>query len=141
MQTFHSSSEQDTYKIAAEFAKTLKSGDVVALFGDLGAGKTAFVRGVADALGAGADKVSSPTFTLVNEYDGDLKIFHFDVYRLENARLSEFDWMDEYLFSDEVCLIEWAEYILPILPKSYIRVEIERISENERKITMRRELA
>ena len=136
--TFISNSEKDTERIAAEFAETLKSGDVVALFGDLGAGKTAFVRGVADAIGAGADKVSSPTFTLVNEYDGDIKLYHFDVYRLENAQLSEFDWMDEYLFGDGVCLIEWAEYILPILPKDYIRVEIERVSESERKITVKK---
>ena len=136
MKTYISKSECDTMKVAAEFAATLKSGDVVALFGDLGAGKTAFVRGVASALGAGERKVSSPTFTLVNEYDGDLKMFHFDVYRLENATIAEFDWIDEYLFGDGVCLIEWAEYISDILPKNYIRVEFERMSENERKITI-----
>jgi tRNA threonylcarbamoyladenosine biosynthesis protein TsaE len=136
MKTIISNSEKDTQNIAAEFAKSLKSGDVVALFGDLGAGKTAFARGVATALGADSEKVSSPTFTLVNEYDGDLNIYHFDVYRLESASVSELDWIDEYLFGDGVCLIEWAEYILEVLPKNYIRVEIERVSENERKITI-----
>ena len=136
MQIFHSKNEQDTYQIATDFAKTLKSGDVVALFGDLGAGKTAFTRGVATALNVSNDKVSSPTFTLVNEYDGDFKLYHFDVYRLENATLTEFDWIDEYLFGDGVCLIEWAEYILDILPKNHIHVQIERLSETERKITI-----
>jgi len=138
MQTFISNSEQDTQNIAAEFAKTLKNGDVVALFGDLGAGKTAFVRGVSTALGVDETNISSPTFTLVNEYDGTFKIYHFDVYRLENARLEELDWVDEYLFGEGVCLIEWAEYVLPILPKNYIKVELERLSENERKITITR---
>ena len=136
MRIFHSNSEQETQNIAAEFAQTLKNGDIVALFGDLGAGKTAFTRGVASALGASEAQVSSPTFTLVNEYDSEPRLFHFDVYRLENADITEFDWMDEYLFGDGICLIEWAEYILPILPKGYIRVEIERLSENERKITI-----
>jgi len=136
MQIFQSSSEQDTERIASEFAKSLKRGDVVALFGDLGAGKTAFVRGVAAQFGVDSDRISSPTFTLVNEYGGEIPIYHFDVYRLENAALTEFDWLDEYLFGEGICLVEWAEYILPILPKDYIRVEIERLNENEREITI-----
>ena len=138
MQTFHSYSEQDTQSIAAEFAKTLTAGDVVALFGDLGAGKTAFTRGVAIALKVDETSISSPTFTLVNEYNGELPIYHFDVYRLENARLDELDWLDEYLFGDGICLMEWAEYILPILPKNYIKVELERLTDTERKITITR---
>jgi len=136
--TLISKNEQDTQHIAAEFAATLRRGDVVALFGDLGAGKTAFTRGVAAAVGADSSKVSSPTFTLLNEYDSEIKIYHFDVYRLENVELAELDWMDEYLFGDGVCLIEWAEYILPILPENYIKVELERISDDERKITITR---
>jgi len=139
MQIFYSNSEQDTLNIAAKFAKTLNSGDVVALFGDLGAGKTAFARGVAAALGANNDCISSPTFTLVNEYDGEMKVYHFDVYRLENVKLDELDWIDEYLFGDGVCLIEWAEYVLPVLPGNYIKVELERISENKRKIVITRQ--
>jgi len=134
MQKFHSKSEQETENIAAEFAVSLKSGDVVALFGDLGAGKTAFTRGISAALGADTNIVSSPTFALLNEYDGDLKIHHFDLYRLENAPLCELDWLDEYLFGDGVTLIEWADYILPLLPENHIRVEIERLSEHEREI-------
>ena len=141
MQVFNSKCEKDTENIAAEFAKTLKCGDVVALFGDLGAGKTAFVRGVAAAFGVSSDVVSSPTFALVNEYDGELPLYHFDVYRLENADVTELDWLDDYLFGDGVCLIEWAEYILEVLPKDYIRVELERMSENERKITITRTIA
>ena len=137
--TIISKSEAETQNIAGEFAGTLTSGDVVALFGDLGAGKTAFTRGVAIALGVDETQISSPTFTLVNEYDGALKLYHFDVYRLENAKFDELDWIDEYLFGDGVCLIEWAEYILPILPKNYVKVELERLSESERKITITRQ--
>ena len=135
--TSRSDSVARTEEIACDFAKILKPGDVVALCGDLGAGKTAFVRGLTSALGGNGKTVSSPTFSLVNEYDADIKIFHFDVYRLENAGIDELDWLDDYLFNDGVCLIEWAEYVLSVLPKPYYRVDIEKISEAERIFTCR----
>ena len=119
-----SNSEKDTFEIAKNFAKSLKSGDIIALSGDLGAGKTAFVKGVAFALGC-KDIVSSPTFTLVNEYTGtEYMLYHFDVYRLSNVTAENCDWIDEYLFSDGICIIEWADNLIDILPENYININI-----------------
>lgn len=123
MRSYISRSAEETQRIAAQIASELKAGDVIALGGDLGAGKTAFVRGVAKALGA-AETVSSPTFTILNEYYGSLTIYHFDVYRIESGGEAEREWLDEYLFGDGVCLIEWAENISALLPDDCIRVEI-----------------
>lgn len=128
MKSFESHSETETIEIAMNFGKTLMPGAVVALRGDLGAGKTAFTKGVAKALGVGED-VTSPTFTIVNEYDGDMTLYHFDAYRLENVSPEECDWMDDYLFSDGVCLIEWAKNIEEILPDGYVTVSIDKHSE------------
>ncbi len=126
MPIFESRSEAETISIAKEFAKTLKPGDIVALAGDLGAGKTAFTKGVAQGLGA-KDDVTSPTFTIVNQYDGDsLTLYHFDAYRLENISIDACDWLDDYFFSDGVCLIEWAENIRTALPRGYKTVRIEK---------------
>lgn len=119
---------KDTENIAKKIASSLKEGSVVALSGELGAGKTAFVRGVADYFEFSGD-VTSPTFTLVNEYDGaKLPLYHFDAYRLENANQDELDWIDDYLFGEGVCLIEWAEFINPILPKDTLYIEISKDS-------------
>ena len=123
MNIYESHSEAETIEIAKEFAKGLKPGDIVAFDGELGAGKTAFTKGVALGLGI-SDDVTSPTFTIVNQYDGDLTLYHFDVYRLENVDAGECDWMDDYFFSDGVCLIEWAEHIQEVLPKGYRIVRI-----------------
>ena len=120
---------KDTQNIAKEIASTLRCGDVVSLSGELGAGKTAFVRGIADFFGFSGD-VTSPTFTLVNEYDGiKMTLYHFDAYRLENANTDQLDWIDDYLFGDGVCLIEWAEFINPILPDNTIFIEITKNSQ------------
>ena len=121
-------SPDDTKNIAKKIASSLKAGSVVSLSGELGAGKTAFVRGVADYFEYLGD-VTSPTFTLVNEYDGaKLPLYHFDAYRLENANQEELDWMDDYLFGEGVCLIEWAEFINPILPEYTLYIEISKDS-------------
>ncbi len=122
---YTSNSENETIKIAQEIAKSLKSGDVVALHGDLGAGKTAFVKGIAEFFGAN-EAVNSPTFTIVNEYNGELDIYHFDAYRLENVCADECDWIDDYLFGDGVCVIEWAENIEAILPEEHLKIRISK---------------
>ena len=129
-------SEEETKNLGRTFASSLSSGAIVALSGDLGCGKTAFTKGIVSYFG-NADDVTSPTFTLVNEYDGDITIYHFDVYRLENPSLEECDWMDDYLFGDGICLIEWADNIKSILPENTIWVRFEKSSdsENSRKIT------
>ena len=130
MNKYISHSEEETQKIAQEIAKELNIGDIITLNGDLGAGKTAFVRGIADYFGADSDDVTSPTFTLVNEYNGDITLYHFDVYRLENPSLDECDWMDDYLFGDGICLIEWAENIKEVIPKKFIEINIIKKPEN-----------
>ncbi len=140
MTYFESKSEAQTTKIARDFAKELRQGDVVALLGDLGAGKTAFVKGISEEMGI-LGEVSSPTFTIVNQYDGKVTLYHFDAYRLENAPEDDLDWLDDYLFSDGICLIEWAENIKTVLPKGYIEVRIEKdpfMGEDYRKITIKR---
>lgn len=113
---------------AAELAASLKPGSVVALTGDLGSGKTVFVKGIADYFNVTND-VISPTYTLVNEYDGDIGIYHFDVYRLLELSPDDRDWIDEYLFGDGVCLIEWADNIKTVLPENTIWVEIKKVPE------------
>lgn len=121
-----SHSEKETFMIAENFAKSLKAGDIVALFGDLGAGKTAFVKGVASSLGI-SDTISSPTFTLINEYEGsEHMLYHFDVYRLDNITAENCDFIDEYLFADGICIIEWADRLIDILPENYIKVTIKK---------------
>lgn len=103
-----SNSADDTVRIASEFAKKLNKGDVITLDGDLGAGKTAFTRGIARGMGI-TDVVVSPTFTIVNEYrHGDVPLMHFDVYRLDNPDdLYDIGW-DEYAGGDGVCIVEWS---------------------------------
>lgn len=128
MKIYESNSQQDTFEIAYNFAKNLGIGDVVALIGDLGAGKTAFVKGVADFFNANHD-VISPTYTLVNEYTGDIPIYHFDVYRLDDIGLDECDWIDEYLFGEGISIIEWADNIKQLLPSNTIRIEITPYAE------------
>lgn len=127
-------SEEETRCLGKDFAKELSPGAIVALSGDLGCGKTAFVSGVTSYFGD-ADDVTSPTFTLVNEYDGDVRIYHFDVYRLDNPTLDQCDWMDDYLFGDGICLIEWADNVKEILPQNTIWVKFSKLGENCREIT------
>jgi tRNA threonylcarbamoyladenosine biosynthesis protein TsaE len=120
---FTSNSPEETRSIAGEFAQTLTAGDVVAFFGDLGSGKTTFIRGVCEALDI-KDGVSSPTFTLIHEYAGRLPIYHFDFYRIENANdIWQLGW-DDYFYGDGVCLIEWADRIVGFLPANRIEVRL-----------------
>ena len=128
--------EDETQILGREFSQKLNPGAIVALSGDLGCGKTAFVKGIVSRFG-NSDDVTSPTFTLVNEYDGTLPVYHFDVYRLENPSPQECDWMDDYLFGDGICLIEWADNIKNILPSNTIWVNFSKncdIDENYREI-------
>ena len=130
MDTYISKSEQDTISFAINFAKGLNVGDIVVLTGELGSGKTKFVEGVLKHFNL-EDEISSPTFTIVNEYTSEeINIYHFDVYRLEDS--DEFYAMggDEY-FSKGICLIEWGEIIEDILPKPYTKVVFSKDNSNE----------
>lgn len=126
MQKFYSESDRQTIKIAEGFAQTLSPGTVVCLFGEMGVGKTVFTNGLCRALGV-SDYVSSPTFTVVNEYDGDgFSIYHFDMYRIEDEdELLEIGF-EEYLTSGGICIIEWPENVINSLPQNRIDIEILR---------------
>ena len=120
---YKSNSPKDTEKIAAEFAKTLTSGDVICLNGDLGVGKTAFVQGLAKALGV-SEYVSSPTFTIVNTYNGKFALNHFDVYRISDSEEMFEIGFDEYVYGDGISVIEWPELISDILPDKRFDITI-----------------
>ena len=122
----YSASEQETEAIGRELAQRLAPGAVVAFTGDLGAGKTAFVRGMAQGLGI-SQRVTSPTFTIVNEYEGGrLPLFHFDMYRLDDAdALFDIGWED-YLDRGGVCAVEWSEQVADAMPEDTIYVSIAR---------------
>ncbi|WP_234569484.1 tRNA (adenosine(37)-N6)-threonylcarbamoyltransferase complex ATPase subunit type 1 TsaE [Rhodohalobacter sp. 614A] len=134
MKTVLSSTPEETIQIAKEYAKTVNPGDVICLEGNLGAGKTQFVRGFVQGLGLAGDVVSSPTFTIINEYDGELPVYHFDCYRLEHVEEAVEIGSEEYLYGDGVCLIEWPDRISELLPPSSKHVTFSIIGKTEREI-------
>ena len=131
----YSNSPQETEALGEELVKTLSPGTVVAFFGDLGAGKTAFTRGVACGLGA-KESVTSPTYTIVNEYlSGKYPLFHFDMYRLASADdLFDIGWED-YLDRGGICAVEWSENVADAMEGAII-VTIEKLGEDSRRITI-----
>ena len=121
--------EIETEALGETLARRLGPGDVVAYRGDLGAGKTAFTRGLARGLGC-TGRVTSPTFTVVNEYEGRLPLFHFDLYRLEGEdALYDVGW-DDYLDRGGVCAVEWSERAEAALPRETVWVSIRRCAES-----------
>ena len=134
--TYTTHSESGTEALGAEFAKTLPAGAVVALYGDLGCGKTAFVRGMARGMGIDC-VVNSPTFTIVNEYlGGEMPLFHFDMYRLGGAdELYDIGWED-YLGRGGVCAVEWSENVPGAFEGDEIAVRFEKTGDNDRTITI-----
>lgn len=122
---------------AKQLGQKLPSNSIVCLFGDLGAGKTTFVKGLAEGVGFNAEQVCSPTFVFLNIYPGNKLIYHFDLYRLSDA--DEFLSMgyDEFLAGGEICCIEWSERIQTILPPSSLCVEMQVLGENAREITIK----
>ena len=133
---FTSHNEKETEALGKKLALALPQGGVViAMYGELGAGKTAFVRGLADGLGV-EGRVVSPTFTIVNEFYGKRSLFHFDMYRLGSAdELFDIGWED-YLSRGGVCAVEWSENVPEAFDGTEIRVSIEKCGETERNITV-----
>ena len=131
--TVYTKGEAETEAAGARFASALPDGAVIALYGDLGAGKTAFVRGMARGMGIEA-RVSSPTFTIVNEYLGARELYHFDMYRLGSSdELFDIGWED-YLSRGGVCAVEWSENVSDAFEGDEITVRIEKLNADERKI-------
>ncbi|MEE9552876.1 MAG: tRNA (adenosine(37)-N6)-threonylcarbamoyltransferase complex ATPase subunit type 1 TsaE [candidate division Zixibacteria bacterium] len=123
----------ETESLAAEIARSIAPGDIIALYGAIGAGKTSFVRGLATGLGC-AISAKSPSFNLINEYPGVIPLYHIDFYRLEFAgEMEDLGWTD-YLDSDGIVAIEWAERVKNLLPDRTLDVYFEIINETSRKL-------
>ena len=122
---------EQTIAFAKQYAKTLQVGGIVLLSGDLGAGKTTFVQGLANGLGIDA-QITSPTYAYMNSYDD--RLYHFDCYRLKNSTEAELLGLTDYFYLDGICVIEWAEHIEDALPKACKKVNIKKIDENTREI-------
>ncbi|MCE5249201.1 tRNA (adenosine(37)-N6)-threonylcarbamoyltransferase complex ATPase subunit type 1 TsaE [bacterium] len=134
---FVSMSEPETLSIAGAFAKTLSPGTLVALTGELGTGKTVFARGVALGLGV-KEKVTSPTFTLINEYRGQIPLYHMDLYRLNSKREIEDIGVSDYFYGNGICIVEWAEKLDELMPENTVSVSFRQIDPNRREIIIER---
>ncbi len=138
MKKYISNSREETEKIGALFADSLKGGEVVAFIGGLGMGKTCFTRGLAKGLGFDGD-VTSPTFALINEYlGGRLNLYHFDMYRIESWEDLYSSGFFEYIEENGIVAVEWSENIENALPENTVFVEIKALEDEKREITIYR---
>jgi tRNA threonylcarbamoyladenosine biosynthesis protein TsaE len=133
---FISHSEAQTRRLGFRLGQLLTGSEVVALQGNLGTGKTRWVQGVAQGLEVD-DYVTSPTFTLVNEYRGRLMLYHVDLYRIDRPAEALAFGLEDYLYGDGVCVIEWAERAEQVLPDARLWIEFQYIDDTKRRITMR----
>ena len=136
MKEFISHSEKETIEFAKKFAKTLKPGSVIALEGNLGSGKTTFIKGIALGLGLkGTDEVKSPTFAIMHVYPTHPTLYHFDLYRFENSKEAEAIGFQEFIHDPAVIsCIEWPERAAKLIPSTALRLHLELGEENVRKI-------
>lgn len=128
-------SEASTIKLGENIGKVLEPGDIISLTGDLGAGKTQLTKGIAAGLGV-VDYVTSPTFIIVNEYEGRIPLYHFDVYRINDIQEMYEIGFDEYLFGKGVCVIEWGDIVSDLLPEKIIRINMKKVDDNIREISI-----
>ena len=127
-------SAQETIRLGQQLGKHLKGGDVLGLVGELGSGKTTLVKGIASGLEVKQrEGISSPSFVLIKEYSGKIPLFHLDLYRLDNIKDIEYLGVEEYLFDQGVCVIEWADKMKVLLP-DYLQVDLAIKGENKREI-------
>ena len=127
-----------TMDIGKKIGSYVNSGDIICITGDLGSGKTHLTKGIAEGLGI-KEHITSPTFTIVNEYDGRIKLYHFDVYRVNDPDEIAAIGFDEYIFGQGVCVIEWSNYITELIPEECININILKIPGEDtslRKITI-----
>ncbi len=128
--------QQETQVLAMKLAAMAKPGDVICLSGDLGAGKTTFTQYFAAALGID-ELVTSPTFTIIQEYQGRIPLYHFDVYRIRTPYEMEDIGYEDYFYGKGVCMIEWPTLIEPLLPENHLWIELTVTGEFERNICLR----
>ncbi len=133
---FISHSEAQTRRFGLRLAKHLQPGDILALVGEIGSGKTRWIQGVCQGLGV-TDPVVSPTFTLVNEYQGRYPVYHIDLYRLGNIDEMLTFGLEDYLYGSGISLIEWADRAADLLPAGYLTIELHHLEETKRRIVMR----
>lgn len=129
-----SKSTDQTIKVGERLAKHLRKGDILCLQGELGSGKTTLIKGIAKGLKIAPAKVNSPTFVLMNAYEGRLPLYHFDLYRLEGAREISSIGYEEFLHGDGVSVVEWAERLGELVPREYLRIELSHKGENGRSV-------
>jgi len=136
MEYFTNSSEE-TIALGKKIGEVLKPGDVLGFYGELGSGKTTMIKGIAIGLGVKEENlVKSPSFIMINEYKGRYPIYHIDLYRIKNTEEILSIGLDEYIYGDGVCLIEWAEKAEGDLPENLIKVELEVVKPEERRVTI-----
>ena len=127
---------EETVNFGKKISRLFKKGDVVALFGNLGSGKTTLVKGIAKGLGIKQNIINSPSFVLLKEYKGKLPLYHFDFYRINKAQESYSLGLEEYLFGQGICVIEWADRIKRFLPKEYLKIELKFKNIDQRSIRL-----
>lgn len=125
-------SPEETIKLGQKLSRYLKPQDIIALFGNLGSGKTTLVKGIGSGLGVKKKEVNSPSFVLVKEYKGRLPIYHFDLYRIKNIKQIYGLGYEEYFFNQGVSVIEWAERAKKLLPKEYLAIKLFVKGKNKR---------
>ena len=134
--SLHTTSREETIQLGQKIGSKLKKGDILAMQGTLAAGKTTITKGIALALGVKED-ITSPTFCLISEYEGNMPLYHMDVYRLDGTEDFINLGVDDMLYGNGVCIIEWSEKIMDELPKSTIIIRLEPVgNSDERNITI-----
>lgn len=139
MRVFETQSEKETFEIGRQMAENSKPGEIYCLLGDLGVGKTIFSKGFAEGLGI-TEPITSPTFTIVQVYEAEKPLYHFDMYRIEDEDELEMIGYEDYFFGQGVCLVEWANNVEDVIPKDAKWISIEKDLEkgfDYRKITVK----
>jgi tRNA threonylcarbamoyladenosine biosynthesis protein TsaE len=132
-----SASEEESFDYAVSLVRSVSPATHFLLFGDLGAGKTTFTRGLVAGFGGDPDEVSSPTFTLVNRYDGDRRIYHVDLYRIEGGGLAGLDLEEAFDDPGAAVIVEWAERLGDLAPRDAVRVFLSYLGPSQREIEVR----
>jgi len=133
-----SNSAKDTVALGHKLGNLLKAGDLIALYGDLGSGKTTLTKGIASGLGIRhPEYVNSPSFTIIKEYIGRIRLYHFDLYRLDELSDIEYIRPQEYMDGDGAMVVEWAQKLGELLPEEYLGVSLDIVDRNKRRLTFK----